>query len=271
MENEIISYYRKSDWLYKYFWHQGKSLGLHHGIDNADTKTLNEAIENHYKVIVKEGEIKKGMKILDAGCGVGGASIYIARQTGAALYGISLVPEQILSAEKYAKRARVEELTNFSVMDYTKTPFPDNYFDIVFGIESICYSFPKEKFLKEAKRILKKSGKLIIIDGYKIHPEKNEKEKEITKNFCWGWKLNEMIEESSMVKKITKSGFKITKTIDNTNRLTLSKKRYYWLVFIGQFFPFLPGVRDNILAIRSVLAGLDVKLFGHFTHIAVKK
>lgn len=211
------------------------------------------------------------MRILDAGCGVGGASIFIAKQTGATVHGISLVPEQITSAEINAKKANVETLTSFAVMDYTKTTFPDNYFDVIFGIESICYSYPKEKFLSEAKRILKKTGKLIIVDGYKIRPEKNATEKSISKNFCQGWKLEEMIEESSMAQKIKNIGFKLTKKLDKTNSLSLSKKRFYWLVFFGQLFPFFPGVRDNVLAIRSVLRGLELKLFGYFIHIAVKK
>lgn len=271
MKDKIISYYNNSDWLYKYFWYNQNTLGLHFGIDSKETKTLSQSLENQYKILIKEGKIKSGMKVLDAGCGVGGASVYIAQKTKAEVFGISLVPKQIEDARQNASKRNVSHHTNFSVMDYTKTTFPDNYFDVVFGIESICYAYPKKSFLEEAKRILKKNGKLIIVDGYRIRKELNQAEKTLTKNFCTGWKLKELIEERSMAQKIAHSGFKTLKKINRTDHLTLSKKRFRFLAFLGQFFPFLPGVRDNVLAIKSVLKGLDVGLFGYFVHISTKK
>lgn len=271
MQDRVIAYYNHSNWLYKYFWYNSKTLGLHFGIDSKTTKNLNDSIENQYKILIKLGKIKKGMRVLDAGCGVGGASVYLAEKTKASLFGLSLVPDQIEQAKNNALKRKVNSYTNFSVADYTKTTFKDNYFDIVFGLESICYAYPKENFLAEAKRILKPNGKLIIADGYRIRKEKNNQEKSITKNFCSGWKLEELIEESLMSQKIINSGFKMQKKLDMTNNLTISKRRFKLLGFIGQFFPFLPGVGDNVLAIKSVLKGLEVGLFGYFIHQAIKK
>jgi cyclopropane fatty-acyl-phospholipid synthase-like methyltransferase len=271
LKDKIITYYNDSDWLYKYFWYNQSTLGLHFGIDSKKTKTLSQSLENQYKILIKEGKIKSGMKVLDAGCGVGGASIYIAQRTKAEVFGISLVPKQIQDAKQNASKRNVSHLTNFSVMDYTKTTFPDNYFDVIFAIESVCHAYPKESFLTEAKRILKTNGKLIIVDGYRIRKELNQAEKTITKNFCSGWKLKELIEEKAMSNKILNSGLKMLKRLDHTNNLTLSKKRFRFLAFLGQSFLFLPGVSDNVLAIKSVLKGLDIGLFGYFVHIATKK
>lgn len=271
LKDKIITYYNHSNWLYKYFWYNSKTLGLHFGIDSKTTKKLSQSLENQYKILIKEGKIKSGMKVLDAGCGVGGAGIYIAQRTNAKVFGISLVPKQIEDAKQNASKRNVSFHTNFSVMDYTKTTFPDNYFDVVFAIESICHAYPKESFLTEAKRILKKNGRLIIIDGYRIRKELNRAERTITKNFCSGWKLTELIEEKVMSNQILNSGFKILKRQDHTNNLTLSKKRFRFLTLLGQFFPFLPGVRDNVMAIKSVLKGLDIGLFSYFIHVAIKK
>lgn len=270
-KNKIISYYNQSNWLYKYFWYNSKTLGLHFGIDDETTKNLGDSIENQYKILIKLGKIKKGMRVLDAGCGVGGASIYIAEKTNASLFGISLVPDQIKQAQTNAIRRNVSMHTSFTVEDYTKTSFGDNYFDVVFGIESICHSYPKESFLSEAKRILKPNGRLIIADGYRLRKEKDSSEKTITSNLCLAWSLDELIEEKSMTKKIESSGFKLINRLEKTSSLTRSKKRFKLLGFLGQFFLFLPGVRDNVLAIKSVLKGLEIGLFGYFIHLAVKK
>lgn len=271
MKDAIIAYYNQSHWLYKIFWYNKCSLGLHFGIDDEKTKNLTQSQENQYKIIIKEAKIKKGMKILDAGCGVGGASIYIAQRTKAEVFGISLVPKQIQDAKQNASKRNMSHLTEFSVMDYTKTTYPDNYFDVVIAIESVCHSFPKESFLQEAKRILKKRGKLIIADGYRIRKEQNAQEVETTTNFCSGWKLSELIKVSSMSQKIEKTGFKTIKILDKTNNINLTKKRFRTLIFLGQFAPFLPGVRDNLLAMKSALLGFDRGLFGYFFHVASKK
>lgn len=271
MKDKIIAYYNQSHWLYKIFWYNKSSLGLHFGIDDKRTKNLTQSQENQYKILIKEGKIKQGMKVLDAGCGVGGASIYIAERTKAKVFGISLVPKQIQNAKKNASKRNVSNHTEFTVMDYTKTTFPDNYFDVVFAIESVCHSFPKESFLQEAKRILKKGGKLIIADGYRIRKEQNKQELETTNNFCSGWKLAELIKESSMSQKLEKTGFKTIKKLDKTNNINLTKKHFRNLIFLGHFAPFLPGVRDNLLAMKSALLGFDGGLFGYFIHIAIKK
>lgn len=271
MKDAIISYYNQSHWLYKVFWYNKSSLGLHFGIDDKQTKNLIQSQENQYKILIKEGKIRPGMKVLDAGCGVGGASIYIAEKTKAQVFGISLVPKQIQDAKQNSSKRNMSQLTNFMVMDYTKTTFPDNYFDIVFGIESVCHAYPKENFLNEVYRILKKNGKLVIADGYRIRKETSKMELSITKNFCSGWKLAELIEEKKMAKKIIKTGFKSLKMLDKTSNLSLSKMRLKLLMSLGQFFQFLPGVRGNLLAMKSVFLGLDKGLFGYFIHIASKK
>ena len=267
---DLIAYYKQSDWLYKFFWHGNKSLGLHFGIDEPKTRTLQEAIINQYKIICNEGNIKSGMRVLDAGCGVGGASLYIAKKTGAKVYGISLVPEQISTAKSHAKDQKLDGNTQFEVMNYVKTDYPDDYFDLIFGIESVCHCSPKELFLKEAFRILKKGGQLIVSDGYQKRNPKNFEEKAIVKNFCQGWKLGEIILCEKFSKKIAQTGFKLDKIIDKTNSLSLTISRFKLLSFIGNFFQFLPGVRDNVLAIKSVLSGLETGQFGYFIHVARK-
>lgn len=267
---EIVEYYKSSRWLYQYFWYSKRSLGLHFGIDGDKGESIDQTIVNQYELLIRSGRINKNSTVLDAGCGVGGAALYIARQTGAHVHGISIVDDQVVVANKH-KTARSVNNVHFSNQDFTKTNFKTGYFDVIFGIESICYAYPKCAFLKEAYRILKPGGKLIIIDGYKNRIPNSDLELTIDKDFCYGWKLREMIMIEDMQKEVKAVGFDIEQTEDLTPRIGRTLKRFGWLWRLGSLVQFLPGVKDNVLAIKNVVAGVKSGLYGYYFILAAKR
>src|SRR5690606_21296700 len=91
--------------------------------------------------------------------------IFMAKNFGCKAIGISLVEEQIVKARENAITMQMEALTDFQQMDYNRSSFKDNSFDIIIGIESICYATSKMDFLKEAYRLLKKGGRLVLAEN----------------------------------------------------------------------------------------------------------
>lgn len=101
---------------------------------------------------------KEGDKVLDAGCG-NGRLFKILKEKKVNYYGIDFSEKLIeISRKKFPEG-------KFEVGDCLNLPFPDNFFDKVFSI-SVLHHIPGEKFriqyLKEAKRVLKKDGLLIM-------------------------------------------------------------------------------------------------------------
>ncbi len=275
----IASYYKKSAWMYKYVWYSSKSLGLHYGFWEDNTKNHDEALINQYKQIIDKARIKAGMKVLDAGCGVGGGSIYIAEHTGANVTGVTITKEQVLEAQMNAKRLDVDELVQFMYMDYAKTIFPNEYFDVVFAVESACYSYPKKLFLDEAYRVLKKGGTLIINDGYSCRKPKNYNESQILKHFCEGWKLRELIEVRDMTGAIETAGFRVITIEDKTlsvraSLVRMAKILRYFkpIIFLAKHLKldFLTPIYDNALSMEMSIKGVDTGLMGYFRHTAKK-
>jgi tocopherol O-methyltransferase len=276
---DIAAYYRHSSWLYKYLWYSPRSLGLHYGFWEQDTKTHDEALNNQFLQIVQKGKIRKGMRVLDAGCGVGGGAIYVAQQTGAEVTGVTITPEQVQEAVVNAQAVNVDHLAHFLLADYTKMPFENNSFDVVFAVESACYAFPKRLFLDEAYRVLKPGGVLVISDGYAIRKAKDRVERTHLLQFCTGWRLKELIQFGKMTQAIQKAGFKDIELVDKTQAVGPSLARMRWLILLATpllwfarylHFSWLYAVRDNVQSMRASIEGVKLGLMGYYMHVAKK-
>ena len=278
-KTEIANYYNQTNVHYQVMWQLDKSLGLHYGIWYKDTENLHAAIQNSNKVI--GSFIDKGVKanVLDAGCGVGGTSLFLAQNYGCKVTGITLSPVQYRKACEHVKTAKLEDQVSFAVADYTKTSFEDNTFDLVFGIESICHAPEKSEVYKEAFRILKPGGKLVITDSYKTeigYLPKNQKTLE------WGlnrWAIDDIDGVDETKTKLEAEGFSNVGMIDHTlnikETIDIIYRRAFWgIITIPIYAIFYPT--KYIFARRHPESGWAVhkayrkKLFKYCTFSAVK-
>ena len=79
---------------------------------------LEEAQESKKRHIAAKLLIKPGHKVLDIGCGWGGLAIYLARETGAEVTGLTLSLEQLKYARKSVLDAGLSERVKFHLRDY---------------------------------------------------------------------------------------------------------------------------------------------------------
>src|SRR5215213_3712833 len=127
----IIAYYDKT-WLdYRILWLNRRTLSVHFGYTDATTRGHADALLNMNRVLADRAGIHPGMRVLDAGCGVGGSSIWLAQSRGASVIGITPVASQVARARRFAAARRLGDQVRFEQADYTDTPFPDASFDVV--------------------------------------------------------------------------------------------------------------------------------------------
>jgi len=102
--------------------------------------------------------LKRGLKILDCGCGPGSMTIGFANyvKNGNAI-GIDIEESQIEIAREDAKKSGVNNVTfqNASVLEL---PFKDNTFDIVFSQALLSHLKDPISALLEQKRVVKQGG-----------------------------------------------------------------------------------------------------------------
>ncbi len=102
------------------------------------------------------------LKILDVGCGIGGASRRLARAfPDAHVTGITLSPEQVARATALAAEAGLKNVT-FTVMDALAMAFPPDSFDLVWACESGEHMPDKGRYVAEMARVLAPGGTLVL-------------------------------------------------------------------------------------------------------------
>jgi cyclopropane fatty-acyl-phospholipid synthase-like methyltransferase len=231
-KNEIARYYDLSEVHYRRIWNLDKSRSLHYGYWDASVKNFHEALLNINKILAEAAAIREGENILDAGCGVGGSSIWLAKEKNCMVTGISLNENQINKAIALAKTFGVTERTLFEKRDYTDTLYPGNSFDIVWAIESVCYADDKNDFLKEAYRVLRPGGRLIIADFFKMK-DLNPHESDQVKKWAACWAINDFSTKEDFDNKLNQNCFHDIVWQNATDAIMPSAKKLYRSYFLG--------------------------------------
>ncbi len=106
-----------------------------------------------------------GHDVLDLGCGIGGATLMLARDYGAGhVTGVDVEADSI--ARTAAKVAAAGLADRVTLMEVTPGPLPlsDARFDLVFCKDVACHMADKAPFFAEAFRVLRPGGQFLCTD-----------------------------------------------------------------------------------------------------------
>ena len=229
---DIEDYYDHTEVHYRMFWQLEKSLGLHYGIWNEATKTTSEAILNTNKELMKLGEIKSTDFVLDAGCGIGGSSIFLAKQLGCKALGITLSKRQATTANAMAIKNNVAHLVKFEQNNYLSTGFDSGAFDIVWAIESFGSSPDKATFFKEMHRLLKSGGKILFADTFKP-TTKSIEHNAAMQTMLNGWAITDILSIEELTAMAQANNFAVDKINDVSKRIKKSVNKIYAAGLMG--------------------------------------
>jgi cyclopropane fatty-acyl-phospholipid synthase-like methyltransferase len=228
---DISRYYDLSETHYRRIWQLDKSHSLHYGYWDNTTRNLHEALMKINKVMSEFADIKQSDRVLDAGCGNGGSSIWLAKNIGCNVVGISLNQKQVDQANEFAIRAGLHDKVLIEKNDFHQTNYPPSSFDVIWGIESICYA-DKLKFFNEANRLLKPGGRIVVADFFR-KPGLKANDAKLVSEWESGWAVNQFATREEFKNGLNATGFSEVKTIDITENILPSAKKLYRSWFAG--------------------------------------
>jgi tocopherol O-methyltransferase len=232
----IERYYDETQVLYSRVW---SPTGVHYGFWEPGVRTRQEAIVAMDRFVGCELGLAMGSSVLDAGCGVGGTSVFLAEQLQHRVTGITLSRDQLRRANARAARCHAPHLPSFAVRDYLRTDFKPDSFDGVVAIESACHSEVKLDFLREAYRVLKPGGRIVVCDGF-LSGEPSARDSRDYREFVAGLAIPNLSRLDAFLSEMAEAGFSGIRVVDKQSEILRSARSIWRLSWIGYLVCLVP-------------------------------
>lgn len=247
MSQDVVRYYDQTWADYRIIWLSRSNYAFHFGYHDAPGMRHRDALVRNNEVMADAAQVQVGDRVLDAGCGVGGSSCWLAQQRGATVVGITLVPNQVERARVIAERRGVADKTTFQVADYSRIPYPDASFDVVWAQESLCHGADKAATYREFHRVLRPGGRLVIAEYMRTTRALTGLNARMVRGWLAGWMMPDLDTFDEHRQSATAAGFEAVAVRDATLFTQPSLRRLFFRSVL--LYPI--AIALHLLRIRS--------------------
>jgi len=201
-----------------------------------------QAAQRLTQVVIENINVSKEACYLDIGCGCGLPAIEIVKQKGCQVEGITINPQQQVKATTLAATSGLSQKATFQVGDASALPYADQQFDGALLLESI-HHIGHQEALKEAWRVLRPGGSVLIADGVVLKDDVADEDKTLlTGTFV----AKSLLKEGEIIATLQQAGFNQVEVIDLTYAIQPTWSKL---------------VEETIANKASIINGNDVEFF----------
>lgn len=143
-------------------WHERYMAAFGDTLQSQRTAELGELFTH----IADQAELAPGKRVLDAGCGIAGPGLWLARHRGVSVAALNISGAQVGEARARVAAAGLEQRVVVTQGDFHRLEdyYPPDSFDAILFLESLVHSDHPQVVLASAYGVLKPGGVLYVKD-----------------------------------------------------------------------------------------------------------
>lgn len=241
----VRRYYDANTWK---FLLSGTQRAIHRELWGPGVTSAGEAV-HHTHALVLDHVAPAHRRVLDLGCGVGTAALYLAERRPVEVVGVSISPAQIDLAEQFAARSKpLQGSVRFVTADFTDLPDELTGFDLAFAIESFVHADPAAAFFRQAARALRPGGVLVVIDDVRVTDPSDPR----LDDFRTGWHVSSLLSVQEAARLAADAGLELEESTDLSSLQRLGRPRDRVLRVVQ---PLLRRIMNHSVWAESMVGG----------------
>ena len=225
--SDVVRYYEQTWADYRVVWCNQVNYAFHFGYHDTPGMPHHLALTRHNEVMADIARVHPNDHVLDAGCGVGGTSCWLAEHRNARVTGITVVPEQVQRARAIAAERGLAHRATFELADYSNLPYPNECFDVVWAQESLCHSANKAATYRELFRVLRPGGRLVIAEYMRTTRALRRLDALVVRGWLAGWAMPDLDTIDEHRASARAAGFDTVHVRDDTRFVEPSLRRLF--------------------------------------------
>jgi cyclopropane fatty-acyl-phospholipid synthase-like methyltransferase len=249
----------------------GAALSFHYGLADETTTSLDEAHYASNRYMADHLGITEGIDVLDAGCGVGGTSLWLAAERKAKVVGVTIEPHQVELGTRFAAERGVADRVTLEVADYAATGFAPGSFDVVLNLESLCHCIDVREYFRHVRSLLRPGGRYGCMEFFV-----GEGQPELVQEIKDGWAMPNWQTSGAVADALRAEGFVDVETTDLVDRVRLTAQQMKAMannsLLVMKLQQAIDGKDDPVYSghVRGAIAAADGLFSGGVTYHFVR-